>query len=227
MKLHLNRACRPLITAAALLITASLSLAQTWVETGDAGSSVPGAQGTGVVSGQPLNTINGSLFQNGDADFYVLNITNFSAFSATTVGGSKIDTMLYLFDSSGNAIYLNDDAAGGLTIQSTLPAGSAIGPHANGTYILGISLTNVDPVNLSNQLMFNPAVFSTDLRGPSSAVGPVTGIFDTNKGMELGPYSIMLTGAATALAVPEPSTVALLFTGGLGALIALRRRYRS
>lgn len=227
MKLQLNRACRPLVTAAALLITATISLAQTWVEVGDAGDSVPGAQGTGAAAGLPLNGISGTIFQNGDADFFVLSITNFAAFSATTVGGTNLDTMLYLFDINGNPIYLNDDAAGGKSLQSTLPAGSPIGPQSNGTYILGISLTNVDPVNLSNQLLFAAPVFSTDLRGPSGALGPVTGVFDTNKGLEFGKYAISLTGAATALAVPEPSTIALLFTGGLGALIAVRRRFRS
>jgi hypothetical protein len=222
MRLRCHHAGRLALGAAAFFITASLALAQNYNETGDAGSSVPGAQTTGAPG--PLSTITGTLFSNGDADFYVINITNFAAFSATTVGGSTMDTMLYLFDANGNPIYLNDDDSGGLSLQSTLPPGSPLGPQANGLYIIGISLTAVDPVNSSNQLLFAPALFSTDLRGPSGALGPVTGTFDSNPDTEFGNYIITFTGTA---AVPEPSTVAFLLTGGLGALAFLRRRYRA
>jgi hypothetical protein len=222
MKLCSHYAGRLAIGAAAFFITASLALAQNYNETGDAGSTVPGAQNTGASN--PLNTITGSLFSNGDADFYVINITNFATFSATTVGGSTMDTMLYLFDINGNPIYLNDDASNGLSLQSTLPPGSPLGPQANGLYIVGISLSAVDPVNGSNQLLFAPPVFSTDLRGPSGALGPVTGTFDSNSDTEFGNYVITFTGAA---AVPEPSTVAFLLAGGIGALAFLRRRRHS
>ena len=214
--------------AAVFLVTASIASAQ-WIEVGDAGSSVPGAQGTGASPNQTLNTIGGSIFSTGDADFFVINIVNAALFSATTVGGSSLDTMLYLFDMNGNPVYLNDDAAGGASLQSSLPAGNLLGPQLAGLYIVGISLSNVDPVNFSNQLLFASALFSTDLRGPAACVlGPVTGVLNSSSFPESGAYTITLTGAETALAIPEPTTTALLVTCGIGALfVSQRRRLRS
>jgi metal-dependent amidase/aminoacylase/carboxypeptidase family protein len=87
----------------------------------------------------------------------------------------------------------------------------------------------VDPVNSTNQTMFAPAVFSTDVRGPASnTFGTVAGLIDNSSFTDFGAYSISLTGAATALAVPEPSANALLAAGAVfvGAA-ALRRRRRS
>jgi hypothetical protein len=212
------------MVAIAFSINASIAFAQI-VEVGDAGSSVPGAQGTGAVAHQPLLTIAGGIMPAGDADFFVINITNPALFSATTIGGSLLDTMLYLFDMNGNPVYLNDDATGGASLQSMLPTGNLWGPQLAGTYILGISLSSVDPVSISNQLLFASALFSTDVRGPApGAIGPVAGVLDSSSFPEFGAYLITLTGAETALAIPEPTTTALLATCAVGALIALRRR---
>ena len=226
MKLRTNRICRIAAVAVALFISASIASAQ-WVEVGDAGTTVLGAQGTGSVANQPLLTISGGITPAGDADFFVINIFNPALFSATTVGGSMLDTMLYLFDMNGNPVYLNDDATGGAGLQSLLPTGNLWGPQVAGTYILGISLSSVDPVSISNQLLFASALFSTDVRGPApGAIGPVAGVLESSTFPEFGAYLVTLTGAQTALAIPEPTTTALLVTGAVGALIALRRRAR-
>lgn len=197
-----------------------------YVEAGDAGSAPATAQGTGNVAGQALATIAGTIGATADADFYVITIASPSLFSATTVGGSLVDTQLYLFTLDGTPVYLNDDANGTST-QSLLPAGSLLGPQTAGTYILGISVSGVDPVNSTNQTLFAPAVFSTDLRGPASnTFGTVAGVIDNSSFADSGPYSISLTGASTAVAVPEPSVAALLLAG-LGMVGAAARRRRS
>lgn len=196
------------------------------VETGDAGSSVATAQYTGTASGQTLSSIAGTISATADADFFWISITNPLQFSATTVGGSDVDTQLYLFTATGAPVYLNDDA-NGTSLQSTLPLGSAFGPLSAGIYILGISVSGVDPVNSSNQTLFAPATFSTDVRGPASnTFGTVAGVFDNASFADAGSYNISLTGAVT-VAVPEPSTYAMLAMGGLVVVGAAARRRRS
>ena len=114
--------------------------------------------------------------------------------------------------------------SGGL--QSTLPGGHPFGPLVAGTYIIGISLSGSEPINLNNQQLFEDGVFSTDVRGPRfGALGPVTGVTQSAFAGS-GAYSITLTGA-TASAIPEPSTSRPSgHVAGIGGLIVLRRRVR-
>lgn len=225
-----NRAFRrhtlPLVISAACLTFTGALHAQ-HVEVGDAGSSATTAQYTGSVAGQALASITGTIGATADADFYLINIFDPGLFSATTIGGTGVDTQIYLFTASGAPIYLNDDA-NGTSLQSTLPLGSVLGPQSAGSYILGISVSGVDPVNSTNQTLFAPALFSTDLRGPASnTFGTVAGVIDNASFADAGAYSITLTGAFSAAAVPEPSTQALLFAGAafVGAAALRRRRH--
>jgi len=200
----------------------------TYTETGDAGQSIGTAQGTGP-SGQALSQIFGSIGTVGDADIFIISITNAAAFSATTVNagtGAGLDTSLFLFNSAGRPVYANDDADG-LTLQSTLPAGNALGPVTTGIYYLAISLSGSEPVNFANQLLFATGS-STDVRGPNGiATGPEVG-FDSSlvaPGSPTGAYEIDLTGAVTA--VPEPSVPATFILGSLvsaGIFFARKRR---
>lgn len=221
----LPRFPRSLLTTALALVAAGSLQAQTYVENGDAGSNVPGAQATGATSGQTLTTIMGNIINAFDGDFFYITITNPAIFSATTVGGSSLDTMLYLFMLNGDPVFLNDDAPGGGSTQSTLPAGHPFGPLAIGTYIIGISLSGAEPINAANQNLFADGVFSTDVRGPRmGALGPVTGVREASFPGS-GSYSIFLTGATTS-AIPEPATAALFALGGAGLLVLMRRRAR-
>jgi hypothetical protein len=224
--LSLRRLCLPLVISAACMSFNGAVHAQ-HVEAGDAGSAVATAQGTGAVAGLALATISGAVSATADADFYVITIANPSLFSATTVGGSQVDTQLFLFTLAGAPVYLNDDA-NGTSLQSLLPAGSILGPQTAGTYILGVSVSGVDPVNSTNQTLFAPALFSTDLRGPASnTFGAVAGVIDNSAFADSGVYRITLTGAGTALAVPEPSMGALLLAGIVWVGAATWRRRRS
>src|SRR3954449_412851 len=107
--------------AAAVTLSTSAVHAQ-FVEAGDAGQTLAGASNTGVF-GTTLTSITGTIGSATDADLYRIVITAPTTFSASTVNGlTSIDTALFLFNGSGAAIYMNDDASG-LTLQSALPAG--------------------------------------------------------------------------------------------------------
>jgi PEP-CTERM motif len=199
-----------IVAASVAFYTAPLG-AQTYSEAGDAGQTLGTAQYTGATNGQSLLTISGTLSGINDADLYYLTITAPTTFSASTVGGSTLDTVLFLFGANGVPIYANDDASG-LSLQSTLPAGSSFTMTLSaGTYLLGISLSGNEPINLNGQLLFaGNGGNSTAVRGPAGGINPNT-LSNFNNGAsfsENGPYSITLASAATA-AVPEPSTVAL------------------
>ena len=214
---------RRMALAAGLLGLALAGTAQAQhTEAGDAGASPATAQATGGTAGLTLTSIAGTIASTADADFFLITITNPALFSASTVGGSQVDTQLYLFTSNGTPVYLDDDASGS-TLQSSLPAGSLLGPQVAGTYILGISVSGVDPVNSASQSLFAAPTFSTDVRGPAAnATGTVAGVFDNSSFADAGAYSISLTGAVTA--VPEPSAAALFAVGALALGAGWRRR---
>jgi hypothetical protein len=210
--------------ALAAVSTASLR-AQNYSEVGDAGQTLGTAQNTGV-PGTSLTSITGSLSSGTDADVFRFNITAPSTFSASTVNVlTTMDTALFLFNSSGLAIYTNDDASGS-SVQSGLPAGSAFTLSlAPGTYYIAISLSGNEPINLNSQLLFAgyPSGDSTAVRGPAGGVSPAS-LFNFNGqtfSPETGTYQITLTSSA---AVPEPSTMALALAGAAGLAFWLRRR---
>lgn len=202
------------------------SYAAVYNELGDAGQTQGSAQNTSG-SLTSLTNILGSLRSSTDADLFVIYITNPGAFSASTNNANTgfLDTQLFLLTLAGAPIMLNDDAAGGLTVLSTIPAGSA-SSLAAGFYILGISASGYDPVNAVNQLLFASGL-STDLRGPASGLQPgvLGGFFDSTFFREGGSYDIQLTGARVAAIVPEPATGVLVVLGlALCAFATTRRR---
>ncbi len=228
----LKRIVANLIAVTASLALAGIVSAQNFTEIGDAGQTLGTAQATAAspaVAGMPLASITGSLFSIGDADIFAIYINSPSTFSATTVNAvtttANTDTALFLFDSTGKAIYANDDAAGGLSVGSSLPANNPLGPQVVGVYYLAISLSGNEPVNFASQLMFMMPTTSTDLRGPNSQATGGLFAFDAN-GVNAtvgGNYRIDLTGAQTS-AVPEPSTVALAVFGALGLISLVKKR---
>lgn len=215
---------------ASVLIASSVS-AVTYTEVGDAGQSLGTAQSTGP-GNLALTQIFGSLLSATDVDIFAINITDFTAFSASTVNAltGNLDTSLFLFTSAGLPVYANDDAPGGGSVGSTLPAGNAFGPQSTGLYYLAISLSGSDAVNFANQLLFM-SLSSTSVRGPNPSANGALSSWDSSLANGSGTtfpagYQIDLTGASTAV-VPEPSALALLLAGSLGLLfVGCKRRRR-
>jgi hypothetical protein len=199
-----------------------------WMEQGDAGQLPGVAQQVFGGVGDTLTTITGSLSTIDDADMFALRITNTATFSATTVGGTTIDTQLFLFNSAGQGVLANDDVST-MQVQSTLPAGPGaatnwLGP---GMYFLLISSFGRDPQSVAGLIFPNSITGAFGATGPGGGANVITGL--TGLGSNNGPYQISLTSASplpSSAAIPEP-TSALLLGSGLAALSARRRLKRS
>jgi hypothetical protein len=139
----------------------------------------------------PVQRIRGDLEANG-VDMYVICITAPNSFVATTVGGTSIDTQLWLFNCDGTGVAFNDDSSG---LQSAIDLSLRdCGVPPAGTYLLAVSRYNRDAVDASGQLLWNNSPFS-GVRCPDGpgASNPVAGWTGTTSAG--GTYVIQLQGA--------------------------------
>ena len=222
----------PLLAAACLTALTAPLHAVTYVEpASDAGQTLATAANTGstlptliqgTIAGPAGTTANPS-----DADLYQLTVATAGSYTFSTVNtytdAGGVDTELSLFSSTGTAILENDDASGTTTdssITTTLTAG---------TYYLGVSSSDNEPVNANNQLLFtglNQSGDTTAVRGAASGVNPTTlsGYNGNEYDMTTtGRYQIGITAPA---AVPEPSTWATVAFGGIASAMTFLRRRR-
>ena len=176
-----------------LCAVAGLSAAaagQTWDETvnggGDAGDLPASAQ---VCAGSgPLTVITGT---NGaaDADVYAILITDPATFTASTLGVTTWDTMLWLFDASGHGVTANDDHEG-KSYQSKLTGQFVFSP---GLYYLVISHFYNAPTDAYPVAMW--FTYSPEARPDGGGqLYPIAG-WEGGEG-DGGAYQIDLTGAA-------------------------------
>jgi hypothetical protein len=164
-------------------------------EAGDAGDLPATAQD---LTGAGVDTINGTVAGSSDIDMYRVCVDGAGTFSASAVGGTEVDTQLFLFDPSGRGVYANDDHALGV-VQSLLPAGHELTPQAPGHYYLAVGAYNLDPLGAGNPIFG----LGTGVVGPVGLGGgePVSGWGGRPGGP--GPYTLTLTGAQCA---PPPDT---------------------
>jgi hypothetical protein len=170
-------------------------------EDGDAGDLPGTAQD---LTSAPVDAIDGSIGGDSDQDLYRVCLEGGGGFSATTVGGSELDTQLFLFDADGLGVYANDDSEA--TRQSTLPALDPRTPAAPGFYLLAVTPYDRDPQSPAGAIF--PA--GGGVLGPTGpgASQPLSG-WAGRIGLP-GSYRVALTGTA-ACAPPDntPPTVDL------------------
>ncbi|QLE45919.1 filamentous hemagglutinin N-terminal domain-containing protein (plasmid) [Nostoc sp. C052] len=191
--------------------TASSPPAIPYTEVGDAGELPSTAQtANSSTSGTVVSSISGTLNNDNDIDLYQLFLRNGQKLTATTVGGTKIDTQLFLFDGNGLGLVMNDDDYsandGNGTRQSTLPLGEAFTAPVSGKYYLGISSYENNPRSSQG------AIFEDASPTGAGAQLPVSG-WDENLGSASGAYTINLTNQI-------PPTPSLLFQGQQGKTLA-------
>lgn len=188
----------------ATFLAAQLAAAQTWNEDGDAPPLLPGQTTNG--SGT-LTTISGTLINGSDVDVYAIYIEDEAAFSASTVGGTSIDSALYLFDAAGLGVCFSEDSIGA---QSTLTSTFVT---ANGLYYLAMSGWDYDPLNAGGLEIWNDTPWNIE-RAPDGpgAPGPLAS-WGGSSGAS-GAYSIFLTGVRYADEGPPPPTGACCFISG-------------
>lgn len=222
--------------AGAVAVPGTASAGFVWVESGPGGAGdVPAtAQATYDSSFNTLDGIQGMLTSmvpvNGNplyqVDLYKIRISDWAAFSATTdlAANGALDSALFLFDSSGSGVYMNDDTSAGML--ATLPAGDAAGPVANGIYYLAVALGGTLALDGLSQAMFNGGNFTDVLGGNGN--GPLAAWAAGFPSFDESPwsYSIALTGATNS-DIPEPGGIALLLAGGIAAWLARRTVRRS
>jgi hypothetical protein len=190
-----------ILTILAMVCLAAPSMAQTWVEIPDAGD-MPATAQYGDCDG-PLSSITGALdAANGDyTDMYLITVVDPAAFSATTVGGTTLDTRLFLFDLNGFGITANDDSVG---LQSTLTNVNM--PAVGDQFYLAVSCFSNDAQDPGGLDMWDFSPFSEEVPpdGPGAA-GPLAGWSNSNSC--IGDYEIFLTGVSCSgvVAIEESS----------------------
>jgi len=110
----------------------------------DAGDAIANAR---LIDGVgPVTSVSGSLGAS-DADMMRLHICDPASFSASTVGGTTMDTQLFLFNADGSGIVTNDDnVVPGTGLQSALTSSFTSSLPA-GDYYLAITQYDKDPVD--------------------------------------------------------------------------------
>jgi hypothetical protein len=165
-----------------------------WDETtnggGDAGDQIETSQKTGS---NPIPRIRGQIGAANDVDIYAINITDPTNFSASTVGGTTLDTALWLFDADGKGVLLNDDVVGGTTLQSRLD--NSLGNITAGRYYLAVGLSPRRAIGCGEGLIWQTTPYRS-LRTPdgpesTSRLGGWSGTSSST-----GRYIITLTGVS-------------------------------
>ena len=103
-----------------------------YVEMGDTGDLIPGAQDTG----SDVGWVQGTLSFPGDVDLFLVRLGNSRVYQFDAIS-DPIDMNMHIFNSAGNPLAANDDFGGSLNSQIilNLPAGD---------YFVGVGDNNIE-----------------------------------------------------------------------------------
>jgi len=171
-----------------VLLTVSQARAQVWSETGDAGSTVPTAQGT--IGNGPLTGIQGNLASPTDVDLYCIKLSSVPPAGAPLVQFQCVVNQgpnVWLFDATGKGVLTNSTCSGG---NKTIVA-----PNVSllpGNYYVGVSYTGVDPQSSSGAI-WNTSVSGQHAPDGPGAAGTLTTWAGTPNVQPVNPYSMTLS----------------------------------
>ena len=167
-----------------------------WDETanggGDAGDQIETSQKTGS---NPIPRIRGEINAANDVDIYAIYIEDPQNFSASTIGGTTLDTALWLFDADGKGVLHNEDNPDATTgTQSRIDnrGGQITQP---GVYYLAISLFGRRAAGCEDGLIWSSSssfwrqIIAPNGAEPNSRLAGWTGTTSST-----GRYIITLTG---------------------------------
>jgi hypothetical protein len=168
------------------------------IQVDDAGETLATAKPIDGVG--PVTSISGILTSN-DADLFRIYICDPANFSASTVGGTTLDSQLFLFAADGTGVVMNDDE--GVTngaSQSTITS-EHVASRPAGEYYLAITAYNKDPLDSSNAAIFpnssTTSCFGSTFRCQMLPLSP-TAVLDhwASTTTSSGDYTIFLTGVS-------------------------------
>ncbi|NEQ52194.1 MAG: CHAT domain-containing protein, partial [Leptolyngbya sp. SIO3F4] len=147
----------------------------------------------------PIESISGSLSEDGDVDLYQIYLSGDGTFSASTVDLTRLDTQLFLFSApDGLGIYGNDDDANCAGCrESTLPAQNLLTPTEAGIYYLAVSEFANNPLAESGEEIFPNSFDDVDvdaIKAPTGPGGTLPLAGWTGNVVDTGDYVIRLTG---------------------------------
>jgi hypothetical protein len=209
----------------------STPAAASFIEIGDAGNLTGTANMTDGAG--PLANILGNLSAPDprddafDIDMFGIFISDPAAFSASTVAAPGFyvdDPQLFLFNSGGVGVFMNDDDPSGMNGSQSALGGLPFG-FLSGLYFLAIGWWDNEPLSSGGDLIFDAL---TSLAVSSDPVADwnsnVLQILDSPTA-----YEINLTGALPSTAVAEPAepvftTILALCVAALFAQLRARRQ---
>jgi filamentous hemagglutinin family protein len=178
----------------------------------DAGQLLENAQTINNPNTEVPGLIYGGLSEVNDVDLYRIYLRGGTTITPSTVGGTGIDTRLFLFDAEGLGISANEDSQG--TFQSTLPEVTQ-----SGIYYLAIANFANAPLSAQGEIFaFNPN--TAQFEGLGIGGNSPLNNWDNNSFFGSGPYNLTLIKENTnALQVKPGKTLALvggnlIFDGG-------------
>ena len=174
-------------------------------EDSDAGQLLETAQGVNPEPAAVPNQIQGELSTNNDVDLYQVFLPAGSTIAPSTLGGSAVDTRLFLFDAQGLGVNAVEDSEG--TFQSVLPEFTVT---ESGVVYVGVASYANAPLSAEGEIFaFDSDAFVFTGLGVGAAA-PLSG-WD-GQGRDSGAYTLSLWDALplASLQVGVGETLALI-----------------